>query len=43
MTDTRFIHYSAQPLTEVRSVEQDAKLANIGKPRGLWFSAEPGS
>ena len=38
----RLIHYSREPLTEVRSVAQrdTHHPAGIGKPRGLWVSVE---
>ena len=38
-----FIHYSAQPLTEIHSVEQAPIASHQNfKPFGLWFSVEPG-
>jgi hypothetical protein len=38
MMSERFIHYSAKPLTEVRSVKQESYSEM--KPRGLWFSVD---
>ena len=39
---SKFIHYSAQPLTNVHSVEQVSEISRYMKPDGLWFSVEPG-
>ena len=39
MIDRRLIHYSKEPLTDVRTVEQTEER-NVGKPHGLWVSCE---
>jgi len=36
----KLIHYSAEPLTEVHSVEQIPTFSGFMKPRGLWLSVE---
>src|ERR1700677_27694 len=40
MLSMRLIHYSADPLTEVRSVDLKERGAGAYKPRGLWVSVE---
>jgi hypothetical protein len=38
----RFLHYSAEPLTVVRSVVQEPGAMSGEKPDGLWFCAGSG-
>jgi hypothetical protein len=38
----RFLHYSAEPLTIVRSVAQEPNAKSGDKPDGLWFCAGSG-
>lgn len=38
----QLIHYSAEPLTEVRDADPAAKGAGAYKPNGLWFSVGDG-
>lgn len=42
MTDQRFIHYSREPLTEVKSASATSDHPTNWKPAGLWFSVGNG-
>ncbi len=43
MTDHRFIHFSAKPLSKVRTTSQAGDVPAMGwKPSGLWFSVGDG-
>lgn len=37
-TEGQLVHYSHEPLSEVRSVEQEHQGHRYDKPRGLWVS-----